>query len=63
MFQALSFPVLVILFVVSAIIVWIAGIYVSETTDRISDRFHIGEAPGGLIILGFITNLPELAIC
>jgi|SRR5579883_1325415 cation:H+ antiporter len=62
MFQALSFPVLVILFVVSAIIVWIAGIYVSETTDRISDRFHIGEALGGLIILGFITNLPELAI-
>ncbi len=62
MFQALSFPVLLILFVISAIVVWIAGIYVSETTDRISDRFHIGEALGGLIILGFITNLPELAI-
>jgi cation:H+ antiporter len=62
MFHSLSFPLLIIFFVVAAIAVWIAGIYISETTDRISDRFHVGEALGGLIILGFITNLPELAI-
>ncbi len=62
MFNSFSLPTLIILFVVSGIVTWIAGIYVSETTDRISDRFHIGEALGGLIILGFITNLPELAI-
>jgi cation:H+ antiporter len=61
-FNSLSLTTLIILFVVSGIVVWIAGIYVSETTDRISDRFHIGQALGGLIILGFITNLPELAI-
>lgn len=62
MFNSLSFPILIILFAVAAAVVWIAGIYVSETTDRISDRFHIGQALGGLIILGFVTNLPELAI-
>jgi cation:H+ antiporter len=62
MFNLFSFPILIILFVVSGVVTWLAGIYVSETTDRISSRFHIGEALGGLIILGFITNLPELAI-
>src|SRR5882762_9433664 len=62
MFEHLSLPLLSLAFAVAAATVWIAGIYVSKTTDLLSSRFGLGEALGGLILLAIVTNLPELAI-
>ena len=62
MFEQLSPAILALIFVVAAAIVWIAGIYVSKTTDVLESRFELGEALGGMILLAIVTNLPEIAI-
>ncbi|MGI8801350.1 MAG: sodium:calcium antiporter [Solirubrobacteraceae bacterium] len=51
-----------LVFVASAATIWIAGIFLSSTTDILADRLHLGQALGGLILLAVATNLPELAI-
>ena len=58
----LGLPVLGGIFIVSAAAIWFAGIQLSRTTDEIDSRFGLGEALGGLILLAFATNLPEIAI-
>src|SRR6202162_665924 len=58
----LALPVLGAVFIVSAAVIWFAGIQLSKTTDEIDSRFGLGEALGGLILLAFVTNLPEIAI-
>src|SRR5512141_1456495 len=50
------------LFLGSAAAVWVAGIWLSETTDTLDRRFGFGDALGGLLILAITTNLPEIAI-
>jgi len=57
-----SLPVLGALFVAAAVAIWFAGIQLSNCTDAIDDRFGLGSALGGLIILAVATNLPEIAI-
>jgi cation:H+ antiporter len=47
---------------VSAILIWFAGIRLSETADILATHFNLGEALGGLILLAIVTNLPEIAI-
>ncbi|MCO6006122.1 hypothetical protein NE236_14100 [Actinoallomurus purpureus] len=54
--------VLLALFVLSAGVIWSAGIRLSDTTDVLSERLHLGSALGGLILLAVATNLPEAAI-
>lgn len=49
-------------FMVSAVVVWYAGVRLSISTDVLSDRLGWGQAVGGLVFLGIVTNLPELAI-
>jgi cation:H+ antiporter len=49
-------------FLVAVGVVWVAGTWLSNTTDILSKRFGLGEALGGLILLAFATNLPEIAI-
>ena len=51
-----------VLFIGSAGAVWLAGIWLSDTTDALERRFGFGEAIGGLLILAITTNLPEIAI-
>src|SRR5438270_4298011 len=48
--------------IAAAAAVWVAGIQLSNTTDAIDDRFGLGQALGGLVVLAFVTNLPEMAI-
>jgi cation:H+ antiporter len=61
-FTLLSLPILLLIFVVAAAFVWVAGVRLSHTTDVLSYRFGLGEALGGLIMLAIVTNLPEIAI-
>lgn len=51
-----------LVFVGCAVGIWIAGISLSNYTDVLSDRLHLGSALGGLILLAVATNLPEIAI-
>ncbi len=51
-----------LLFVAAAVVIWVAGISLSNYTDILADRLHLGQALGGLILLAVATNLPELAI-
>jgi cation:H+ antiporter len=62
MFEHVSLPLLSLIFGAAAAVVWVAGIYVSKTTDVLSSRFGLGEALGGAILLAIVTNLPEIAI-
>jgi len=62
MIESLSMPVLVLIFGVSAVAIWFAGIKLSFTSDILSTHFGLGEALGGLILLAIVTNLPEIAI-
>src|SRR3954469_15435112 len=51
-----------LVFVGSAVTIWVAGISLSNNTDVLADRLHLGQALGGLILLAVATNLPEIAI-
>jgi cation:H+ antiporter len=62
MLESLSLPILLFIFGVSAVVIWFAGIKLSETADILSIHFGLGEALGGLILLAIVTNLPEIAI-
>ena len=49
-----------VIFVVCAVVIWVAGVRLSNSTDVLSDRLHLGSALGGLILLAVATNLPSL---
>lgn len=51
-----------LIFVGAAVAVWIAGIFLSNQTDVLATRLHLGSALGGVILLAIATNLPEIAI-
>jgi cation:H+ antiporter len=59
---SLPLAALVAVFAGAAAVVWVAGIQLSNTTDVLATRLGLGEALGGLILLAFATNLPEVAI-
>ncbi|MFN2594816.1 MAG: sodium:calcium antiporter [Actinomycetota bacterium] len=62
MFSSQGLAVLVVIFAVAAAGVWVAGVWLTKSTDVIAERLGLGEALGGLILLAFATNLPEIAI-
>ena len=53
---------LLTVFAVSGAATWIAGIYLSKATDVLDARFNLGDAVGGMLLLGLAGSLPELAI-
>jgi cation:H+ antiporter len=62
MIGSLSLPVLLLIFGASVVIIWFAGIKLSDTADILATHFGLGEALGGMILLAIVTNLPEIAI-
>jgi cation:H+ antiporter len=50
------------LFAASAIVVWIAGTRIARYADAIAEATGIGRAVLGLLLLGGVTSLPELAV-
>jgi cation:H+ antiporter len=60
--SSLASWLLLLIFVASAAVIWGAGVALSDTTDVLSERWHLGSALGGLILLALATNLPEIAI-
>jgi cation:H+ antiporter len=60
--SGLPLLVLVAIFVAAAGAIWVAGIQLSDQTDVLATRLHLGSALGGLILLALATNLPEIAI-
>jgi cation:H+ antiporter len=60
--SGLPLLVLLAIFIAAAGAIWIAGIQLSDQTDVLATRLHLGSALGGLILLALATNLPEIAI-
>ena len=60
--SSFGLPVLVAVFLACAVVIWIAGVKLSNTTDVLDDRLHLGSALGGVVLLSIATNLPEIAI-
>ncbi len=60
--SGLALPLLLLIFVVAAAAIWFAGVQLSDSTDVLSTRLHLGQALGGVILLAIATNLPEIAI-
>lgn len=60
--SGLSSPLLLVLFLVAAVVTWVAGTTLSKTTDALDFRFGLGEELGGLLLLSIAGTLPELAI-
>lgn len=59
----MSVFITLLIFVICAIVTWMAGIWLAKTTDSLDHRFKLGDALGGMILLGISGSLPELAIC
>lgn len=55
-------PALVVVFTLAGIATWIAGSFLSKATDVLDGRFGLGDAVGGMLLLGLAGSLPELAI-
>lgn len=49
------------LFLVAAAIVWAAGTRLARYVDAISDKTGLGKVFVGMLLLGVITSLPEIA--
>jgi cation:H+ antiporter len=59
---SLATPLLWLAFVAAAAATWVAGVYLSRSTDVLDLRWKLGEAFGGMILLAISGSLPELAI-
>ncbi|MGE3917999.1 MAG: sodium:calcium antiporter, partial [Hyphomicrobiaceae bacterium] len=50
------------IFAAAAVIVWLAGFRISRYADEISARTGLSHALLGLLLLGGVTSLPEVAV-
>jgi len=60
--DSLGSGALIVIFGACAGAIWIAGIWLSSSTEAIDNHFKLGSALGGLLLLAIATDLPELAI-
>jgi cation:H+ antiporter len=55
-------PALAAVFVLAAAAVWMAGTRLAARADAIAERTGLGSAAVGMVLLGCVTSLPEMAI-
>lgn len=60
-FETNPLPLNLLIFVIAASAVWIAGTGLSRYADEISERTGMTKAFTGLMLLAMVTSLPELA--
>jgi cation:H+ antiporter len=60
--DSLSTTAVLALFLCGALITFVAGVNLAKATDALDERFGLGEAIGGMILLSVAGSLPELAI-
>ncbi len=60
--SGLATPLLALIFIAGAAATWVAGIFLSKTTDALDVRLGLGEELGGILLLAIAGSLPELAI-
>jgi cation:H+ antiporter len=60
--SGVSTPLLWLAFAAGGAATWAAGIYLSRATDVLDERWKLGEAFGGMILLAISGTLPEIAI-
>jgi cation:H+ antiporter len=58
----LSIYYVILIFIAAAIATWLVGITITKTTDTLDGRFKLGDAFGGLVLLGITGSLPEIAV-
>ncbi len=51
-----------LIFLLAGAATWVAGISLAKSTDSLDTRWKIGDALGGLILLGIAGSLPEIAV-
>lgn len=62
MLESLSLPLNLGLFIAAAIAVWLAAVRLTGYADEIATRTRLGQEVVGLLLLGGVTSLPELAV-
>lgn len=60
-FTALSLPALFIIMAIAGAVIWYAGSRLTGLVDALAERTGIGQAFAGMLLLGGITSLPEVA--
>jgi cation:H+ antiporter len=58
----LAWPLLALIFAAGAAATWIAGVSLGKSTEALDNRFNLGDALGGMILLSIAGTLPEVAI-
>ncbi len=59
---SLAWPLLALVFLAGAIATWVAGTSLAKSTDALDNRFGLGDAIGGMVLLSIAGTLPEIAI-
>lgn len=62
MFETLPLPLSLALFAAAAAAVWAAAVRLTRRVDAIATRTGIGQEMAGLLLLGGVTSLPEMAV-
>jgi cation:H+ antiporter len=58
----IALPLVIAIFLVAAYATWMAGVTLAKATDTLDTRWKIGDALGGLVLLGVAGSLPEVAV-
>lgn len=62
MFDNLTLPANIGLFLAAAVLVWLAAVRLTRRADAIATRTGLGQEMVGLLLLGGVTSLPEIAV-